>query len=74
MRCLEILMTVNYDPARIDPLFAALYRSFTLLRRVLLKSDDRYHMFCRNILLASVEEKNITGPVHGFIMCLNVTI
>ena len=60
-------MTVNYDPARIDPLFAALYRSFTLLRRVLLKGEDRYHMFCRNILLASVEQKNITGPVHGFI-------
>ena len=67
MRCLEILMTVNYDPARIDPLFAALYRSFTLLRRVLLKGEDRYHMFCRNMLLASVERKNITGPVHGFI-------
>jgi hypothetical protein len=67
MRCLEILMTVSYDPARIDPYFAALYRSFTLLRRVLLKSEARYHMFCRNILHASVQRRQITGPVHGFV-------
>ena len=71
MKCLEISMTVNYDPARIDPLFVALYRSFTLLRRVLLEGEDRYHMFCRNILRASVQANEITGPLHGFLNACN---
>ena len=49
MRCLQILMTVSYDPTRIEPLFATLYRTFTLLRRILLESVDRYNMFCGNV-------------------------
>ena len=68
MRCLEILMTLVFDPTRIDPFFASLYRAYSILRRLLRKGGDRYFRFVETMTLAILQkETNIVGPVHGFL-------
>ena len=47
MRCIEILLACFYEPTRIDPALAALYRTFTHARRMTRKSIDRYGDFIR---------------------------
>ena len=72
MRCVEILMTVMFDPTRLDPFFAAIYQSFGALRRLLRGSVDRHNNFLDNLMIAvkhqeANEDWKITGPVHGFL-------
>ena len=35
MRCVEILLSVFFDPTKLDPYFTAIYKSFGDLRRML---------------------------------------
>ena len=72
MRCVEILFSILFDPSRIDPYFAALYKSFGDLRRMLRKHPQRYHAFVADMMMAirreeAGETEAITGPVHGFL-------
>ena len=45
MRCVEVLITAFFDPTRIDPMFAAIYRTFTHARLLLLRRTNRYDQF-----------------------------
>lgn len=75
MRCVEVLFSILFDPSRIDPYFAALFKSFGDLRRMLRKNPQRYHAFVEDMMMAIRREKAannanadaITGPVHGFL-------
>ena len=46
-RCIELLLICFFDPSRIDPALAGLYRTFTHARRMVRKDIDRYGDFVR---------------------------
>ena len=66
MRCLEILLTLFLDPTRTDPLFAAIYQTFTHARRLLRKNENRYLQFIENFSNVNRESAKANGPVAGF--------
>ena len=69
MRCPEIVLAGLHEPTRVDPFFAAAYRTVMLARRIAHKSDARYAQFIRSVEAAGAPDKlrNLHGPAHGFL-------
>ena len=58
MRCVEVLFSILFDPSRIDPYFAAPFKSFSDLRRMQRKDTQRYHPFVADMMMAIKREKS----------------
>ena len=67
MRCVEVLITAFFDPTRIDPMFAAIYRTFTHARLLLFKRTSRYDPFYEMLSHAKAGVDKSQGPMSGLL-------